>query len=72
MTKPQKRKLSKEEMLDAFRQAEASVFLEGYDLLKDVFFLRVKARILSGEITSEEAGTIILEHHKKRAAAQNR
>lgn len=73
MTKKEKvNKFSLEEMVTAFREAEASVFLEGYDLSKDEFFQSVKARILSGEITSDEAGKIILEHHKKIAASKNK
>lgn len=66
------KKLTREEHEAAYREAEMSEFLEGYDLSKDAFFQSLKARVISGEITSEEAGTIILEHHKKRAAAQNR
>lgn len=64
--------LSREEKEESFRQAEASVFLEGYDLSKDSFFQSLKARLLAGQITSDEMGKIILDHHKALAAGKNK
>lgn len=65
-------KLTREEKEESFREAEASVFLEGYDLSKDSFFQGLKARLLAGEITSDEMGKIILDHHKTLAAERNK
>lgn len=73
MIKNKKEKtLTREEHEAAYREAEASVLLEGYDLSKDKFFQEIKSRVLSGEITSQEASKIILDHHIKIAAEQKK
>ncbi len=64
-------RLTREESEEAFRQAEASVFLEGYDLRKDEFFQGLKARVNSGEISAKEAGDIIQKHHMEKAKHLN-
>jgi hypothetical protein len=45
---------------EAFRQSEASVRLEGIDPSLDPRYLELKARVLSGEITSNEAVTELI------------
>ncbi|WLS81270.1 antitoxin VbhA family protein (plasmid) [Erwinia pyri] len=53
--------------LTGFRKAEASLRLEGMDPSGTPFYESVKARILSGELTFDEARAEILAHHQKRA-----
>jgi Tfp pilus assembly protein PilX len=73
MTQNKKEKqLTREESEAAFREAEASVFLEGYDLSKDAFFQSVKAKVLSGELTDDEACEVIQKHHTEKAKLQNK
>lgn len=50
-----------------FRRAEASLRLEGLDPSGTPLYESVKARLLSGELTFDEARAEILDHHKKRA-----
>jgi len=45
---------------EAFRQSEASVRLEGIDPTDFPEYLALKARILAGEITSQQAVAILL------------
>ncbi len=52
-----------EEASEAFRQSEASVRLEGIDPTADPRYLALKARVLAGEITSEEAADILVAQH---------
>jgi hypothetical protein len=53
--------------LTGFRKAEASLRLEGMDPSGTPLYESVKARLLSGELTFDEARAEILAHHKKRA-----
>jgi hypothetical protein len=50
-----------------FRRAEASLRLEGLDPSGTPLYESVKARLLFGELTFDEARAEILAHHKKRA-----
>jgi hypothetical protein len=56
------RKVSEGEisLTEAFRQSEASVRLEGIDPAADPEYLALKARVLAGEITVEEAGDLLI------------
>lgn len=54
-------------LLAGFRKAEASLRLEGIDPSGTPLYESVKARLLSGEITFDEARAEILAHYKKRA-----
>jgi len=47
-------------LTEAFRQSEASVRLEGIDPKTDPEYLALKARVLAGEITIEEAGDLLI------------
>lgn len=55
--------LTREEKEDSFRQAEASVFLEGYDISKDAFAQAIKLRVLSGELSTATAINEIKKRH---------
>lgn len=57
--------LTREEKEESFRQAEASVLLEGYDISKDAFAQDIKARVLSGELSTAAAINEIKKHHSK-------
>jgi len=48
---------------EAFRQSEGSVRLEGIDPLDFPIYRELKERILSGEITSDQATDILLAHY---------
>lgn len=52
--------------LTGFSKAEASLRLEGMDPSGTPLYESVKARILSGEITFDEARAEVLAHYKKR------
>lgn len=53
--------------LTGFRKAEASLRLEGMDPSGTPLYESVKARILSGDITFDEARAEIQAHYQKRA-----
>lgn len=53
--------------LAGFRKAEASLRLEGMDPSGTSLYESVKARLLSGDITFDEARAEIMAHYKKRA-----
>ncbi|MHC9396127.1 antitoxin VbhA family protein, partial [Serratia ureilytica] len=59
--------MTKQQRIDGFRKAEASLKLEGMDPAGTPFYESVKARIISGEITYEQGKAEILSHHKARA-----
>jgi len=48
---------------EAFRQSEGSVRLEGIDPLDFPVYRELKERILSGEITSDQATDILLARY---------
>lgn len=50
---------------EAFRQSEGSVRLEGIDPLDFPIYRELKARILAGEITSDQATDILFAHYAK-------
>jgi len=52
--------------LTGFRKAEASLRLEGMDPSGTPLYESVKARILSGEVTYDEARAEVLAYHRKR------
>ncbi|WIL44563.1 antitoxin VbhA family protein (plasmid) [Pantoea agglomerans] len=54
--------------LAGFRKAEASLRLEGIDPSGTSLYESVKARLLSGDITFDEARAEIMDHYKKRAS----
>jgi hypothetical protein len=47
----------------AFEISEASVRLEGIDPMQSPIYRELKARILAGEITSDQATDILLAHY---------
>jgi hypothetical protein len=48
-----------------FQDAEASFLLEGLDATGDLFYQETKSRVIAGEINSEEAIRLAVEHSKK-------
>jgi hypothetical protein len=54
----------REKLERGFAEGEASLFLSG--MKPSEFFLTVKARILSGEITFEQGEAEIFAHHRNR------
>lgn len=59
--------MTKQQRIDGFRKAEASLKLEGMDPSGTPFYESVKSRIISGEITYEQGKAEILSHYKARA-----
>jgi len=53
--------------LAGFRKAEASLRLEGMDPSGTPLYESVKARLLSGELTFDEARAVVMAHYKKLA-----
>jgi len=49
----------------AFEISEASVRLEGIDPMQFPIYRELKARILAGEITSDQATDILFAHYAK-------
>jgi len=54
--------------LSGFRKAEASLRLEGMDPSGTPLYESVKARLLSDDLTFDEARAEIMAHYKKRAS----
>jgi hypothetical protein len=50
-----------------FRQAEASLLLEGMDSSKDEFYQAAKARVIAGEISIDEMMRLMIEDCKLRS-----
>jgi len=59
--------MTKQQRIDGFRKAEASLKLEGMDPSGSPLYESVKARIISGEITYEQGKAEISSYHKARA-----
>jgi hypothetical protein len=57
------------ERMEAFRQAEASLRLEGLDPIGDVHYEAIKARVIVGELTIAEGKAEILARHRQQSAA---
>lgn len=55
--------------LAGFRKAEASLRLEGMDPSGTPLYESVKARLLSGDLTFEDARAEIMAHYKKQASS---
>lgn len=53
--------------IEAFRKAEASLFLSGKDPKGSLFYNDIKNKIINGELTYEEAKLEILNYHIKMA-----
>lgn len=58
------------ERAEAFRQAEASLHLEGLNPAGDAHYEAVKARVIVGEISFAEGKAEIIAHHRQHARAQ--
>jgi hypothetical protein len=54
---------AKSKLLEAFRDAEASLLLEGLDPTTDDRYLAIKAQVVAGEMTFEEADAAIDEQY---------
>jgi hypothetical protein len=52
-----------------FQDAEASFLLEGLDASGDLFYQETKARVIAGEIDSEEAIRLAVEYSKETSRA---
>lgn len=50
---------------NAFKEAEASLWLEGMDLAGDAYYQKLKSRVLSGELTFDDARRQIREHYAR-------
>ena len=57
------------ERAEAFRQAEASLRLEGLDPAGDNHYEAVKARVIAGEISFAEGKAEIVAYHRHHARA---
>jgi len=55
--------------LAGFRKAEASLRLEGMDPSGTPLYESVKVRLLSGELTFDEARAEVMAHYKKVASS---
>lgn len=49
-----------------FREAEASLLLEGLDLATDEFYQATKARVIAGEIDAREMMRLVVADSKTR------
>ena len=56
---------------EAFRDAEASLLLEGLDPTTDPGYCDLKARFIAGTITFEEAKAAIKAQYRESAVAHN-
>lgn len=50
---------------NAFKEAEASLRLEGMDVAGDVHYQSLKTRVLNGELTFDDARRQLREHYTK-------
>lgn len=57
--------MSVDKTIEAFRQAEASLRLEGRDPTGRSYYEAIKERVISGEITAAEGKLEILKHHQQ-------
>jgi len=64
---------SREQMEEAFSMGEANVALEGLDAHAHPLYAKLKANVLSGEMTASEMGDAVIEYavreQAKRSAA---
>ncbi|MCX8567026.1 MAG: hypothetical protein ON057_001753 [Glomeribacter sp. 1016415] len=56
------------ELAGAFRQAEASLRVEGLDLSGRDYYEAIKARMITGEITAAEGKAEIVQYHQQARA----
>lgn len=64
--------MTRTELVEAFRQAEASLSLEGLDPTESEQYNALKARVIAGELSFDEARVIFTEWHRdlaRKAAA---
>lgn len=54
---------STEARKEAFRKAEASLFLSGKDPKGSPFYNEIKHKVINGELTYEEAKREVLKYH---------
>jgi hypothetical protein len=53
---------------EGFEQAEATLRIEGLDPSGDPHYESIKARVIAGTLTTDEAVLLIDQHHGVRAA----
>lgn len=58
------------ETKEAFREAEASLRLEGMDPSGEIYYESLKARVIAGEITFAQGEAELLAHHRQQAHAR--
>ncbi|AOR64250.1 antitoxin VbhA family protein [Pectobacterium wasabiae] len=63
---------STEARKEAFRKAEASLFLSGKDPKSSPFYNEIKNKVINGELTYEEAKREVLKHHIEQSEKQNK
>jgi hypothetical protein len=61
---------AKSKLLEAFRDAEASLLLEGLDPTTDPGYRDLKARFIAGTITFEEAKAAIAAQYREAPVVQ--
>jgi uncharacterized protein YaaN involved in tellurite resistance len=59
-------------MARAYKEAEASFLLEGRDVTGHELYQALKAKVIAGEMTPDEAHAAILEDYRQRAEGANR
>ncbi|EBG5364931.1 hypothetical protein FI134_22075 [Salmonella enterica subsp. enterica] len=57
---------------EAFRRAEASLFLSSKDPKGSSFFNEIKNKVINGELTYEEAKREVLNYHIEQSKNQNK
>ena len=60
--------MNRDERQEAFREAEASLLLEGLDPRKMPIYRAVKAKLIDGTMSVAEAKAAIADHYRQRAS----
>ncbi|KSB54481.1 hypothetical protein LFZ1_18415 [Salmonella enterica subsp. enterica serovar Rubislaw str. SA20030553] len=63
---------TKRKRIEAFRKAEASLYLSGKDPRGSEFYQKIKDEVIKGKLTYEEAKAEILNHHIEKSKKQEK
>ena len=53
--------MTREELIEEFQESEASLRLEGFDLTNDGLYQSLKAKVIDGEMTFDQARTAFID-----------
>lgn len=63
---------TKRKRIEAFRKAEASLYLSGKDPRGSGFYEKIKGEVIKGKLTYEEAKAEILNHYIDKSKKQEK